>query len=86
MTRFAQPCQRCQRCALSTLAVTDQARLLCSRCRREPFGLDACFAALPYAFPWSGLVARYKFADQTGWTPFLVGLMLAQPGLREALK
>ena len=85
MSRFAQPCQRCQRCALSTLAVTDQARLLCSRCRREPFGLDACFAALPYAFPWSGLVARYKFADQTGWTPFLAGLMLAQPGVREAL-
>jgi ComF family protein len=85
MSRFAQPCQRCHRCALSTLGVADQARLLCSRCRREPFGLDACFAALPYAFPWSGLVARYKFADQTGWTPFLAGLMLAQPGVREAL-
>ncbi len=71
MARFGQARQRCHLCALTTVADPDQARLLCSRCRREPFGLDACFAALPYAFPWSGLVARYKFADQTGWTSFL---------------
>ena len=85
MARFGQARQRCHLCALTTVAGPDQARLLCSRCRREPFGLDACFAALPYAFPWSGLVARYKFANQTGWTSFLAGLMLAQPGVRDAL-
>lgn len=57
----------------------------CARCVREPLGLDACFAALPYAFPWSGLVARYKFGSQTGWARFMAGALLRQAGVVELL-
>jgi len=85
MTRFGQPRARCSRCALAVSAAPGTAALLCSRCQRAPFGLDACFAALPYAFPWSGVVARYKFGHQTGWTAFLAALMLRQSGVRECL-
>lgn len=53
----------------------------CARCAREPLGLDACFAALPYAFPWSGLVARYKFGSETGWARFMAAALLDQPGV-----
>jgi len=57
----------------------------CSRCQRQPFGLDACFAALPYAFPWSELVSRYKFDSQTGWANFMANTLLAQPAVRDFL-
>ena len=57
----------------------------CARCLREPLGLDACFAALPYAFPWSGLVARYKFGSQTGWARFMAGALMQQAAVAELL-
>jgi len=57
----------------------------CKQCLRQPFGLDACFAALPYAFPWSELVSRYKFDSQTGWTRFMASTLLAQPAVRDFL-
>lgn len=57
----------------------------CARCAREPLGLDACFAALPYEFPWSGLVARYKFGSETGWASFMAGALLEQRGVADLL-
>lgn len=85
MARFARPRARCSRCALALAAEPGTSGLLCNRCQREPFALEACFAALPYAYPWSGLVSRYKFSSQTGWAPFMAGLLLAQPGVRDCL-
>ena len=88
LARFGQPQARCRCCALALppAAGTDPwALALCARCQREPFGLDRCFAALPYVFPWSTLVARYKFNHLTGWAPFMATAMLAQPGLRDWL-
>jgi len=58
----------------------------CKRCLRQPFGLDACFAALPYAFPWSELVSRYKFDSQTGWASFMASTLLGQPAVRDFLR
>ena len=95
MNDFVPARRRCRRCALeirssgsdaaAELAQTDPEQERCARCQREPFGLDACFAALPYAFPWSSLVARYKFNSQTGWATFMAGVLLAQPGVRQWL-
>ncbi len=87
MARFGQPRRRCRTCALELPAeVSIQAaqpqRTQCARCLRQPFGLDACFAALPYAFPWSELVSRYKFDSQTGWATFMASTLLGQPAVR----
>jgi ComF family protein len=57
----------------------------CGACLREPPPLDACFAAAPYAYPWSGLVARFKFGGEPGWAEALAERMARTPGLREEL-
>ncbi len=90
LSRFAPPLLRCRTCALAmpepVAAIVGHApRTQCARCIREPLGLDACFAALPYAFPWSGLVARYKFGNETGWARFMAGALLGQPAVADLL-
>lgn len=83
MMRFGKPCRRCSTCALEIAA--ERQHTQCARCLREPFGLDACFAALPYAFPWAELVSRYKFDSQTGWASFMASTLLGQPAVRDFL-
>jgi ComF family protein len=83
MARFGQPGRRCSTCALELSA--EHPRAQCNRCTRVPFGLDACFAALPYAFPWSELVSRYKFDSQTGWATFMASTLVGQPAVRDFL-
>ncbi len=90
LSRFAPAQLRCRTCALTMpspiLAVErNKAAAQCARCAREPLGLDACFAALPYAFPWSGLVARYKFGSETGWARFMARALLRQAGVVDLL-
>ncbi|MGV3572329.1 MAG: phosphoribosyltransferase family protein [Ramlibacter sp.] len=81
IARFAHPQARCRRCALPVPAgVTD-----CGACLREAPPLDACFAAVPYAYPWSGLVARFKFRAEPGWAGTLAGLMARVPGVPAAV-
>jgi ComF family protein len=89
--RFAPPRLRCRTCALAMpepIFALAPAGLpvQCARCARGPLGLDACFAALPYAFPWSGLVARYKFGSETGWARFMAAALLEQPGVTDLLE
>jgi ComF family protein len=52
---------------------------------REPPPLDACFAAVSYAYPWSALVARFKFSGEPGWARALAELMGRAPGVQEEL-
>ena len=90
MARFGQTRRRCRTCALElpeqvTTPTTQPQRTQCSRCLRQPFGLDACFAALPYAFPWSELVSRYKFDNHTGWASFMASTLLGQPAVQDFL-
>ncbi len=54
---------------------------MCGACLREPPPLDACYAAVDYAYPWSGLVARFKFSGEPGWAPTLADRMLHIPGV-----
>lgn len=82
VAHFAQPRRRCLRCALP---VPGDIRT-CGGCVREPPPLDACFAAVDYAYPWAGLVARFKFSADPGWAPALAALMARIPGLQDELR
>lgn len=58
---------------------------LCGACAVEPPPLDRAFAAVAYAYPWSNLVAGYKFGERHGWAGFFAGLLLQSPGLAPML-
>lgn len=82
VARFAQPQSRCLRCALPLPPGVDT----CGACLREAPPLDACFAAVAYAYPWSGLVARFKFQGEPGWAGGLAKLMQAVPGVADEVR
>lgn len=76
--RFALPRHRCGLCALPLPAGTG----VCGGCLRDPPPLAACFAAVDYAYPWSGLLARFKYRGEAGWDRAFAGHLLAVPGVR----
>ena len=78
---FAQPLPRCQTCALPLPA----GMVHCGACLKNPPPLDRCLAAVAYAYPWSGLVAEFKFRDQTGLARSFAALMRAAPWVEPAL-
>ncbi|MEO8278038.1 MAG: ComF family protein [Ideonella sp.] len=55
--RFAQRRPRCRRCALPVPDTVE----VCGRCLIAPPSYDLAIAALDYAAPWDGLIARFKF-------------------------
>ncbi len=82
IARFAQPKPRCLRCALPVPEAVD----LCGRCLHTPPPLDACHARVSYGFPWSALIAQFKFQGQAGWARVFAALMQQAPGMRHALE
>ncbi|MBI2772743.1 MAG: ComF family protein [Burkholderiales bacterium] len=82
VARFAQPQPRCATCALPVPGGVAR----CGHCLREPPVLDSCYAAVPYAYPWSGLVAQFKFQDQPGWARALATVMRSAPWIEPALE
>lgn len=82
VARFAQPRARCRRCALPVA----QGVAECGRCLAAPPALDACHAALSYEYPWSTLVARYKFGGEAGWAACFATLMRSAPWVEPALE
>jgi ComF family protein len=82
VARFAQPQPRCQTCALPVPTGVSR----CGACLREPPPLDACLAAVPYAYPWDALVSRYKFEPQPGWAATLALLLRSAPWVEPALE
>jgi ComF family protein len=88
--RFGQVRARCARCALTLPADLSGGRgppsLHCAACVRHPPLLDSCFAAMSYAYPWSDLVARYKFGGDPAWAAVFAGLLLHVPGVRASLE
>jgi ComF family protein len=82
ITRFAQPQPRCQTCALPVPAGISR----CGACLKSPPPLDACLAALGYAYPWSELIARYKFGGMPGWSASLASLLRSMPWVEPALE
>lgn len=58
----------------------------CGRCLREPGPLDACHAAVSYQYPWSTLIARYKFDGHAGWARGFAVLMRSAPWMEPVLE
>ena len=79
---FAQPVTRCTTCALPVAPGIRQ----CGACILHPPPLDACLAALAYAYPWSGLVADFKFNQHPGWAASFALLLRAAPWVEPALE
>lgn len=79
--RFAPPRPRCPRCAAPA---TGGAPCPCLAQTADP-ALGACLAAVDYAFPWDGLITRFKFHGETAWARAFAELMLAVPGARDLL-
>lgn len=72
--RFAPPQSRCRACA----AVMPGEPGLCGACQTRPDApaLQECVAAVDYAYPWDGLIARFKFRSEPGWAqPFAQRLL-----------
>lgn len=57
----------------------------CGACIRNPPPLDACVAAVPYAYPWAGLIVRFKFQGQAGHARVLAGVLRHAPWVEPAL-
>jgi ComF family protein len=70
---------RCPRCA-SRAWVSGQR---CRDCWPEGSALQATWAAVDYAYPWSGLIARFKFRGEVAWAPWLARAMWQTPGIEQ---
>lgn len=79
--QFAQPQQRCQTCALPL----PHGMRHCGACLKAPPPLDHCLAAVAYAYPWSALIADFKFHDQCGLARSFATLMQATPWVEPTL-
>lgn len=84
--RFATLRPRCSVCAtpLSPLAAQSSR---CGACRTRPTPplVQSCVAAVDYAYPWDGLIARFKFRAEPGWARPMAGLMLKNPAALDLL-
>lgn len=65
------------RCASCALPLASDQISRCGACLSLGSALDACAAAVDYAYPWDRLIMRFKYADQ--------GELSAQPGLTKTL-
>jgi ComF family protein len=74
--RFAVQRPRCHTCAGLLLG----AGPCCGACLTRPGPLRQCVAAVDYAYPWDGLLARFKFQGESAWAQVLARLMLDAPG------
>lgn len=81
VSEFAQPSPRCTTCA--RLLTVDQPQ--CGTCVVAAPPLDVCLAAVPYAYPWSTLIADFKFRQHPGWAASFARLMRATPWVEPAL-
>lgn len=81
--------RRCGRCGLLIPAdLSGGSRPLppdCLTCERHPPPVDATHVVVSYAFPWSGLIAQFKFSSQTGWAASFAALMLHHTGVAACL-
>ena len=88
--RFATEKPRCTGCAICLPAHLSLGQRtspgLCLNCITQPAPIDAVLAALDYAYPWSGLISRYKFGDHPAWAPLFAAVLMSAPGVARALE
>lgn len=82
VARFAQPATRCGRCALRVPAGV----AVCGACLRNPPAVNACLAAVDYAYPWADALAQFKFRGDPGWTGALAALLRSTPWVEAAME
>lgn len=85
--RFVARRVRCQVCATPlSQAATPATR--CGTCRTRALAplVRSCVAAVDYAYPWDGLIARFKFRGEPGWAGPMAALLLQSPGARDLLQ
>lgn len=82
VAEFAQPVPRCRTCALPVMGGMQQ----CGDCITNPPPVDQCIAAVAYAYPWSGLIAQFKFQELTGRVGSFATLMRSAPWVELALE
>lgn len=58
----------------------------CGACIIAPPPLDQCLAAVPYTYPWSGLVQEFKFHEHTAWARTFGALLRSAPWVEPALE
>lgn len=82
LARFAAPQVRCPRCALRVAVNADGQASPCPACARLPAGqgLDACVAAVDYAYPWHGAIGQFKYQRAVHWAYGFGALMANAPG------
>jgi len=71
LRRHAAPRQRCSVCAIAV----PNAVLICGACLRHPPPYAHSIAAVDYAFPWSSLVAAFKFRAALDLAPALAAVL-----------
>ena len=81
VSRFAQPQPRCQTCALPVPMSVRQ----CGMCVKTPPPVDACLAAVSYAYPWSDLIVGFKFHRHPGRASAFALLLRSTPWVEPAL-
>ena len=81
LARFGEPRHRCATCALP--APEGVAR--CGACTVQAPALDACHAAVDYAYPWAAVLARFKFGQQPGLAVPLAQLLQRLPATAQRL-
>ena len=57
----------------------------CRHCAEHPSSLDACVAAVSYAFPWADCITRFKFQANPSLARALADLMRHAPWVEPAL-
>lgn len=82
VNRFAQPQDRCRSCALAVPPGVAQ----CGQCIRNPPPLDRCLTAVSYAYPWSDLIAGFKFHQHPGRAGAFALLLRSAPWVEPALE
>lgn len=85
ITRFAQPVPRCSTCALALPALSLDGVTHCGACLVEPQALDACLAAVSYAYPWNTCITSYKFGHNPAWANPLSLLLKSTPWIEPAI-
>ena len=70
-SRFARLAPRCRLCAARVVERVG----ICGACLQSPPALDGAWAAVDYAFPWTQLVAQFKFRQGLDLATSLTELM-----------
>lgn len=80
--KYAQPVSRCTTCALALPALH---LTQCGSCMVNRPPLDACYAAVSYAFPWTDCIASYKFGSDPAWSKTFGLLMQSNSQIEAAM-